>query len=370
MNTFTIPQHAAWLSAINEALRKNVQDVLAGKINDATARCSLRKAIIAAGYHPPTAHVTPDSPEDLLCESRLNLVIKTNVEMAQGHRDWNANQNSVILDQWPAQELFRVESCDYPGQWPEHWRMAGAQTGDPSGTGWTVTPDNRMVALKNHPIWDRLGDPTLFSDGLGQPWPPFTLNSGMWVRDVERGKAEAIGLIKRTDLVHLRDALPPPPLLPIESERITAYLWNEPRLCDHCGEGKPFKLLKACDACGELICPACRAKECTGPEPPPPPRDAMQCFSAAVGRRMGRDFPLPKDVAEQVLQWCNRAFEFGFAEHLRYFEARAFRMRGEAFESLGRKERALREYELAVEKDPQVGVKKRIVSLRKELATL
>src|SRR5437667_567001 len=123
MNNVTIPQNAARLSTINEALRKIVQDVLAGKINDTTARCNLKRAIIAAGYHPGVAHIKPDSPADLLCDSRLNLVIKTNVEMAQGHRDWNANQNAIILDQWPAQELFRAESRDNPRECLERWRM-------------------------------------------------------------------------------------------------------------------------------------------------------------------------------------------------------------------------------------------------------
>jgi predicted negative regulator of RcsB-dependent stress response len=43
-------------------------------------------------------------------------------------------------------------------------------------------------------------------------------------------------------------------------------------------------------------------------------------------------------------------------------------MRGEALESLGQKEEALCEYEVALEKDPRVGVKQRIASLRKERA--
>lgn len=98
----------------------------------------------------------------------------------------------------------------------------------------------------------------------------------------------------------------------------------------------------------------------------PEPQDAVQCFAEAVIHMQGREFPLDKDVAERVVQLCNRAIDFGFAPHRRDFEARTHRMRGEALESLGQKERALQEYELAVEKDPQVGLKKRIASLRKE----
>jgi len=41
-------------------------------------------------------------------------------------------------------------------------------------------------------------------------------------------------------------------------------------------------------------------------------------------------------------------------------------LRGEALESLGQKEQALREFELAVEQDPKLGLKRRIASLRKE----
>ena len=189
----------------------------------------------------------------------------------------------------------------------------------------------------------------------------------MWTQDVSYDIAQSLKLVDIDTKVKPREILPPLFLLPIESQLITAYLWNEPRICDHCGEAKPFKLLDTCDACGESVCPDCAAKGCN-PEPPPP-SNAMQCYSAAVEKMTGRELPFGEDVAEQVLHWCNRAFEFGFAAHLRYFEARTYRMRGEAFDSLGQKEQALREYVLAVDKDPQVGVKKRIASLRKELAS-
>jgi hypothetical protein len=156
--------------------------------------------------------------------------------------------------------------------------------------------------------------------------------------------------------------------IPIEDERMTKWLWNQPEKCCHCGEAKPRKVLCECDDCGEKICPDCKAKGCSGPIVPEP-RNAFDCFNQAVSE-MGGEFPLEKDVAERVLQWCDRAFEFGFAPHHRWHTARTHRMRGEALESLGQKERALHEYELAMEKDPKVGVKKRIASLRKECGKL
>ncbi len=101
-----------------------------------------------------------------------------------------------MLDEFPAQELFRAEGRKIPRDWMQRWRLAGGQTGDAIGTGWTITADERLIALKNHPIWALLGSSKLFQDGLDQPWPPFAFNSGMWVRDVDRDTAESIGLIQ------------------------------------------------------------------------------------------------------------------------------------------------------------------------------
>ena len=56
-----------------------------------------------------------------------------------------------------------------------------------------------MIALKNDPIWDRLGSRELFDAGLGNPWPPFAFNSGMNVRDVSRARAVEIGLLGAND---------------------------------------------------------------------------------------------------------------------------------------------------------------------------
>ena len=368
MNTVTISDKPKWLCAINEALRKIVQEVLAGDINDATARCNLKEAIIAAGYHPGTAHIEPDSPEDLLFDSRINLVIKTNVELSQGAGAMIQGNNPAVLEAFPCQEFIRFgQPKGAMRDWKARWTSAAANSGDTNAAR-VLAESGRMVARKGSPIWQALGDGAGgYEDTFGNPFPPFAFNSGMNVLDVDYDDAEQLGLVDINTKVQPAE-IDSTQMLPIESERITAFLGNEPKLCEHCDEEKLFKLLETCDACGELICPDCAAKECPGPEPAPPPRSAMQCFSTAVGKMMGEKLPLGKDVAEQVLQWCDRAFEFGFAAHLRDFEARAHRMRGEAFESLGQKESALREYEVAVEKDPQVGVKKRIVSLRKELS--
>jgi hypothetical protein len=164
-------------------------------LNQGYIREEVKGFLAQIGYQP-----NPDEAgtlKDLSSDARIDLVIKTNVEMAQGQGLWLQKQQAVILDGWPASELFRAEGRKIPRDWINRWMLAGRNTGDPIGTGWTVTPGGKLIALKNHAIWTFLGSSALFSDGLDRPWPPFAFNSGMWVRDITRAMAESIGLLKR-----------------------------------------------------------------------------------------------------------------------------------------------------------------------------
>jgi len=162
--------------------------------SDAYVRRDIKNFLQEIGYQP--APQDRGTIKDLSSDSRINLVIKTNVDLAQGQGAWMQAQNHGVLDAFPADELFRLEARKIPRYWLQRWRIAGGQTGDPIGTGWTITPDERMIALKNHVIWKLIGSSALFPDALDVVWPPFAFNSGMWVRDVERALAEKIGLIK------------------------------------------------------------------------------------------------------------------------------------------------------------------------------
>jgi hypothetical protein len=168
-------------------------------LNFAQARVQTQQLLDELGYEPdPEKRGTI---QDLSSDARVNLVLQTNVQMVQGEAWWLQGQNAPVLDQWPAQELFRAEGRAKQRDWLERFRRAGEQSGDPIGTGWTVTSDGRLIAIKNHKIWFLLGSPDLFPDGLGQPWPPFAFNSGMDVRDVDRDETEQLGLIDPGDQV-------------------------------------------------------------------------------------------------------------------------------------------------------------------------
>ena len=165
------------------------------QFSPAYVRQDIKQFLTEVGYEP--APEDAGTLKDLSSDARINLVVKTNTELAQGQGLWIANQNPVILDEWPAQELFRAEARHVPRDWIDRWRLAAAQTGAPIGSGWTITPDSRLIALKNHPIWNWIGSSDLFPDALDVIWPPFAFNSGMWVRDVDRKETEAIGLLDK-----------------------------------------------------------------------------------------------------------------------------------------------------------------------------
>jgi hypothetical protein len=174
-----------------EEVKQLALDTVDGRLDPATFRLRAKEFLRRKDYAPD--ETKRGSIEDLSSDRRLNLVIKTNVEMAQNYGHFRQGQVPEILDRWPAQELFRAESRREERDWAARWRLAGQMSGQP---GWISTPDGRMVALKNHPIWERLGSSELFDDGLDNPWPPFAFGSGMDVRDISREEAVQLGLME------------------------------------------------------------------------------------------------------------------------------------------------------------------------------
>ena len=167
----------SFFSARNEltdllgAEKSQVDELIGGVTDFATARLRVKEMAQRISYQP--------DPEkrgtilDLSSTKRIDLVLQTNTQMMQS-AGWDIQgQAPEILDEWPAQELYRAEDRRERRDWLARFRLAGSQTGDPIGTGWTLTEDGRMIALKNHPIWDKLGDPGLFKDGLGNPFAPY-----------------------------------------------------------------------------------------------------------------------------------------------------------------------------------------------------
>lgn len=274
----TIPAKPARLVAVNAVLRSVVSDIVNARMNEATAREKLRDELRRTGYAP--APGTEGLAEDLSSDARINLVVKTQTEMAQGAGHF-VQQNAYVevLEAAPALELYRLEERREKRDWPMRWRLCAQVVGDVQAAR-VLVQTGRMCALKSSRIWQALGDGEDGStDTLGNPYPPFAFNSGMWTEELERQQAIDLGLMGENDRVQpapfdwpnlpgknvespLRSDAVLPRLIPFEDERLTEYLRTRPETCDHCEADKPFGQLRYCKACQGLICPECLERGC------------------------------------------------------------------------------------------------------------
>ena len=142
----------------------------------ATARLEMMEMYKLIGYGAPLDE--QGTIKDHASEQRINLVLKTNVEQAQGYGQWRQGADESNVELWPAQELFRAEARKEPRDWLTRWIGAGGQLVDGA----------RMIALKNDPIWEAIS-------AWGLPYPPFDYGSGMWTQDVARDEAIELGLM-------------------------------------------------------------------------------------------------------------------------------------------------------------------------------
>ena len=125
---------------------------------------------------------------------RLNLIIETQRRMASSVARINADTPETLA-LWPAWELRRFERRKAPrADWPQRWQSAAEAVGHEGVARHTA----RMVALKNSPIWQALGDGAGgFRDTLGNPYPPFAYSSGLAWADVSADECRELGLSDR-----------------------------------------------------------------------------------------------------------------------------------------------------------------------------
>lgn len=174
---------------------QNPQGLVTEGISEAEFRTQIKELLESIGYQPdPDASGTI---KDLGSDARIELVIRTNVEMAANHGYWLQGQDSDLLIAYPAQELYRAEDRKEKRSWIQRWRGAGGRVyagkspGLPLEKGFS---EGRLIARKDDPIWSQLGP-------FGNPYPPFDFNSGVDVRDVGRREAIALGVISATERV-------------------------------------------------------------------------------------------------------------------------------------------------------------------------
>lgn len=161
-------------------------------MSPARFRLEMREVLESLNYRPPEGR--EGTIRDLYSEQRLNLIRRTNTEMAHSYGHWQQGQDDLLLDAYPAQQLFRAESRDEPRDWPTRWNDSRAASGSEASA--TAAATGFMIARKNDPIWPALS-------AFGLPYPPFDYNSGMSVRDIDRQTA------MRLNIIDLNTRIPP-----------------------------------------------------------------------------------------------------------------------------------------------------------------
>lgn len=168
----------------------------------ASARLRIQQAYERIGYEPEPGK--EGTIQDLSSTARVDLVLKTNAQIAQGYGYARQGQSEEVLDMWPCQELLRLEDRKVPrGDWPERWEAACAEAGDKEAET-CFAETGRMVARKDSEVWQALGDGAGgFDDTLGNPYEPFAFNSGLGTQDVPRKESVELGLIDEDEQVEV-----------------------------------------------------------------------------------------------------------------------------------------------------------------------
>lgn len=177
-----------------QVLREGEELTVTEGYNPATLRTFIKDYLREISYEPEEGK--EGGIQDLSSNGRINLVIKTNVELQHGAgRFIQQNANEDVVDLWPALELVRFEEREEPRDWEQRWKIASQVANDP-GAARVLEETGRMVALKSSGIWQALGDGAGgYLDTLGNPFPPFAFNSGMWTEEVDRAESIELGLI-------------------------------------------------------------------------------------------------------------------------------------------------------------------------------
>jgi hypothetical protein len=167
-------------------------------MTQAEARLRAKLKLSEEGYQPEPGEA--GTLKDLSSDPRINLVIKTNRELAQGTGQKIQGNDPAVLEAFPCWELKRVAHSKNERDWGARWVIAANDSGDTDALR-VFQETGRMVARKDSPIWSSLGSSRLFDDALDTDFTPLAFGSNMWMFNVAYADAEELGLVNLTTKV-------------------------------------------------------------------------------------------------------------------------------------------------------------------------
>ena len=111
----------------------------------ASARLKLKELGRAIGYRPEPGKA--GTIQDHFSTARLDLILETNVRMAQGYGCFAQGNTEVALELYPCWELFRAEDRVMPRDWHSRWLEAAHQVGDEDAAR-CLSHHGRMIARR------------------------------------------------------------------------------------------------------------------------------------------------------------------------------------------------------------------------------
>jgi hypothetical protein len=183
------------LAGFLDTLQKNLELIASGNEDEhgrirsiPEAKAQLLKTLDRLGYMPKPGE--EGTLLDHASDARLQLIVETNVLDTLGAGRYEAGTDEQALDINPGWRLVRMVQSRVQRDWAKRWDDAGASVN------WKGASQSEMVALKNSPIWQALGNGAGgYRDTLGNPWAPFAFKSGMNTISAPRAECEALGLL-------------------------------------------------------------------------------------------------------------------------------------------------------------------------------
>lgn len=176
-------------------MREGSVHQVSGAMDMSKVRMEIRDYLQSNGYHAQPGE--EGTIKDLMTKARLDVMLKTNVATARGFIQYARGMEPGAFAAFPAKRLLRIRQRKQGRDWAARWKAAG----DEAGWEGVCRDFGEMVALKDSPIWQKLGNGAGgYRDALGNPYPPFAFGSGMGVVNVSRKEAIELGLISDEEL--------------------------------------------------------------------------------------------------------------------------------------------------------------------------
>lgn len=218
----------SFLSEVKQGIAEMMADTLGRSQSQLIAH--LKSVLQRLDYDPATGFpgdaaldvppAEPGSLQDLSSWKRLSLIIDTERALANGLSEELNGNTEIARALFPAWRLVRIEDRDQPrgtvDEGSPGWERRWIDFGGPP-----LVEDGgklHMIAGKDDPIWQALGDQSLYDAkgyndlALGTSYPPFAIRSGYGRLAVSRAEVTRLGITLRGEPQPLAERAELPPV--------------------------------------------------------------------------------------------------------------------------------------------------------------